>query len=201
MSAVLKKIQTDKGEGICVLPNWPTQSWYPKAMKMIIQQPVELKPRKDLLTLPSDPSMPSPTRSIPLVNVPLIRKQLNNTGVSAAAQEVIMASWWQGTLKQYNTFLAKWELFCRNNKISPSQAITEDGIEFVTSLFNSGLGYSALNTARSALSAVMKINDIISFGEHPLVCRFIKSVFQLNPALPKYTPSGMLNRCFHISRL
>ena len=54
MPAVLKKIQADKGEGICVLPNWPTQSWYPKAMKMMIQQPVELKPRKDLLTLPSN---------------------------------------------------------------------------------------------------------------------------------------------------
>ena len=98
-----------------------------------------------------------------------------------------MASWRQGTLKQYKTFLAKWELFCKNNKITPSQATTEDGIEFLTSLFKSGLGYSAVNTARSALSAVMKINDNISFGEHPLVCRFIKGVFQLKPALPKYT--------------
>ena len=60
MPAVLKKIQTDKGEGICVLPNWPTQSWYPKAMKMTIQQPVELKPRKDLLTLPSDSTQRHP---------------------------------------------------------------------------------------------------------------------------------------------
>ena len=33
----------------------------------------------------------------------------------------------------------------------------------------------------------MKINNKISFGEHPLVCRFIKGVFQLKPALPKYT--------------
>ena len=140
---------------------------------------------------PADPfqrphSVPSPTHSTTLVSVSLIRKQLNNTGVSAAAQEVIMASWWQGTLKQYKTFLVKWELFCRNNKISPSQATTEDGIEFLTSLFNSGLSYSALNKARSALSAVMKINDM-SFGEHPLVWRFIKGVFQLKPALPKYT--------------
>ena len=60
-------------------------------------------------------------------------------------------------------------------------------MEFLISLFNSGLGYSALNTARSALSAVMKINDNINFGEHPLVCRFTKGVFQLKPALPKYT--------------
>ena len=183
MPAVLKKIQTDKGEGICVLPNWPTHSWYPKAMKNDNSTTSRTKTMKG----PTDPSQrphstPSPTCSTTLVSVPLIQKQLNNTGVSAAAQEVIMASWRQGTLKQYKTFLAKWELLCRNNKISP-----EDGIEFLTSLFHLGLGYSALNTAPSALSAVMKINDNISFGEQPLVCRFIKGVFQLKPALPKYT--------------
>ena len=98
-----------------------------------------------------------------------------------------MASWRQGTLKQYKTFLGKWELFCGKNKISPSEATIQDGIEFFTSLFNSGLGYSAINTARSALSTVMGINDNVSFREHPLVCRFIKGVFQLKPALPKYT--------------
>ena len=108
-----------------------------------------------------------------------------------------MASWRQGTLKQYKTFLAKWERFCGNNKISPSQATVEDGIEFLTSLFNSGLGYSAINTARSALSAVMKIIDNVSFGEHPLVCWFIKGIFQLKPALPKYTTYGMLRKCCH----
>lgn len=98
-----------------------------------------------------------------------------------------MASWRQGTLKQYKTFLAKWEHFCENNKTSPPQATVEDQIEFLTSLFNSGLSYSVINTARSALSAVMTITDNVSFGEHPTVCRFIKGVFQLKPALPKYT--------------
>ena len=64
MAAVLKKIQIDKGEGACVLPNWPTQSWYPKAMKMIlISHPVDLKPWKDLLTLPSDPNQCHPLRA------------------------------------------------------------------------------------------------------------------------------------------
>lgn len=33
----------------------------------------------------------------------------------------------------------------------------------------------------------MKITDNVSFGEHPLVCTFMKDVFQLKPALPKYT--------------
>ena len=35
--AVLKKIQEDKAIGVCVLPNWPTQAWFPKAMNMTVQ--------------------------------------------------------------------------------------------------------------------------------------------------------------------
>ena len=119
----------------------------------------------------------SPPCSTTLTSVPLIRQQLNNTRVSTAAQDVIMASWRQGTLKQYKTFLGKWELFCGKNKISPSEATIQDGIEFLTSLFNSGLGYSAINTARLALSAVIGIYDNVSFREHSLFCRYIKGVF------------------------
>ena len=50
---VLAKIQKEKAEGIVVLPDWPTQSWYAKASKMMKQQPVHLKKSKNLLTLPT----------------------------------------------------------------------------------------------------------------------------------------------------
>lgn len=57
-------------------------------------------------------------------------------------------------------------------------------MEFLTHLFKQGLHYSALNTARSALSAFLKV-DGKQVGEHPLVCRFLKGVFNLRPSLPK----------------
>lgn len=56
IAAVLKKIQEDKATGICVLPNWPTQAWFPKAMKMTVQEPVVLEASKTLLHLPSQPT-------------------------------------------------------------------------------------------------------------------------------------------------
>ena len=34
--AVLTKIRDDKATGVCLLPNWPTQAWFPLAMKMAI---------------------------------------------------------------------------------------------------------------------------------------------------------------------
>ena len=58
-------------------------------------------------------------------------------------------------------------------------------IEFLTNLFHAGLSYSSLNTARSALSTYVCI-DGIAAGIHPLVKRFMRGVFNLRPAFPKY---------------
>lgn len=54
-------------------------------------------------------------------------------------------------------------------------------------LFEQGLGYSALNTARSALSQVLPPQAGVPFGELPLTKKFMKGVFQEKPSLPRYT--------------
>ena len=46
--------------------------------------------------------------------------------------------------------------------------------------------YSALNTARCALSTVCFTSGHYTFGQHPLVCRFIKGIFECRPSLPRY---------------
>ena len=55
ISTMLAKIQKEKAQGICVIPNWPTQSWYAKAFHMMTKEPIYIKARKDLLSLPSHP--------------------------------------------------------------------------------------------------------------------------------------------------
>ena len=59
-------------------------------------------------------------------------------------------------------------------------------VEFLANLFQDGLGYSAINTARSALSSMISI-DNRPVGEHPLICRLMKGIFNLKPSLPKYS--------------
>ena len=55
IATVLNKLTTEGAQGICVLPDWPTQSWYPRALQLLKQNPVYLKAKKDLLQLPSHP--------------------------------------------------------------------------------------------------------------------------------------------------
>ena len=57
----------------------------------------------------------------------------------------------------------------------------------MATLFSAGLSCSAICSARSALSGYIDIEDCISFGQHELVKRFIKGVYELRPSFPKYS--------------
>lgn len=59
-------------------------------------------------------------------------------------------------------------------------------LEFLASLYHSGLSYSALNTARSALSSILSFGDSVPLGQQPLLKRFMRGVFNLRPAIPRY---------------
>ena len=58
-------------------------------------------------------------------------------------------------------------------------------LEFMTLLYHR-LGYSALNTAKSALSSFVTLTDGQAVGTHPLICRFMRGVFNQKPPMPRY---------------
>ena len=101
-------------------------------------------------------------------------------------KKLILMSWANGTKKQYNPHIHDWIEFCQIKKIDPIQADILVGAEFLANKFMKGLGYSAVNSARCALSAFMAPQDGITFGKNPTISRLLKGVFRSRPALPKY---------------
>ena len=63
-----------------------------------------------------------------------------------------------------------------------------DVLTFLTELHDSGLGYSAVNTAKSAVSSFLSIVDPSKsqLGTHVLIKRFMKGIFEIKPSLPRY---------------
>ena len=51
---------------------------------------------------------------------------------------------------------------------------------YLSELFNSGIGYSGINTAKSALSSLIGIVTNIDIGSHLLVIRFMKGFLTRN---------------------
>ena len=117
-----------------------------------------------------------------------IRKQLEDLGFTPRSTDVMVASLRKGTTSQYQTYLQKWLVFCTQKHcdvLSPSLPIA---LDFLAMLYEKGSSYSAIITARRMLSSILQlyINSSTPYGQLPIVRRFMKGVFELCPALPRY---------------
>ena len=112
---------------------------------------------------------------------------LKDRGLSQQAAELVLQSWREGTRKQYNPYIKRWQLYCSERQVDSISAPIEVGVNFLAELYDSGVGYSAVNTARSALSSYLVLPEGCQFGTHPLVRRVMKGVFETRPSLPRYS--------------
>lgn len=96
-------------------------------------------------------------------------------------------------MKQYKPYLTKWKEYCSEWETDPSLVSVTDGINFLAHLFDTGIGYSAINTARSALSTSFPAHNRIPFGCDPTDTRLLKGIFNKRRALPKYTTTWDAN--------
>ena len=66
-------------------------------------------------------------------------------------------------------------------------------MRFLTKLHGQGLGYSAIATARSAISTYAEEIDGQKIGTHPIITRQLRGIYNLNPPKPKYKKSWDIN--------
>ena len=118
----------------------------------------------------------------------IIRKAYEEEGLSQRTVEVLSHSLRPGTKNQYSVYIRQWIQFCKAKRLSCLSAKASDVLEFLSTLFyDKGLGYSTINTCRSALATFLVLQDSeCTLSSHPLISRFMKGVFNLRPPKPKY---------------
>ena len=72
---------------------------------------------------------------------------------------------------------------------------------FLRQLSDAGLGYGALNAARSALSAVLPQVEGFMLGPHPLICRLVKGGYERNPPQARYTEFWDVNKVLDLFKI
>ena len=142
-------------------------------------------PSPSIPETPAKDATPS-SQEVRAPGLSLVWKSLKLQGISDEAASIITNSWRVGTKRQYRTCLKKWEEFSCKQQIDPVRPTLIMVLDFMTELYEQGQQYSSLNTARSALSSVIVLAGDVPIGKHPLVCRFLKGVFQERSALPRY---------------
>ena len=153
----LQKMSQDGAQGVLITPLWPTQTWFPVLLQHLCEQPWILLPRPDLLQQLSR-SGPHPLhRSLHLMVCPVSG---DPSAVTTFQRRLPTFSWHLGgqALKNRMPHVKKWMALCREREINYYTPPLSDALQFLSGLFRQGLSYSTLNTARSALSTIVKID-------------------------------------------
>lgn len=114
--------------------------------------------------------------------------------------QMYLDSWDEKTRRQYKTYLDKWLDFCLEFDKHPYKCSIKTGIRFLLRLFKQGYAYSSLNTARSALSCVLKHVENVPFGQHHAVRRFMKAMAKKRPQLSSYQSTWDVNMLLQLFR-
>ena len=137
------------------------------------------RPRR---TLPSIGDGRSSTTS----RMAYIRRSCSTQGLSDRVIGIIRSSWRQSTEAAYSSAWRLWASWCIERDIDPFSAPLKDILEFLSDQFDLGKQYRTINSIRSAISMTHEEIDGTRIGQHPLVSRFLKGVFNNRPPAPKY---------------
>ena len=114
-----------------------------------------------------------------------IRKAIGKLNLPPETAALIHDSWRPGTRAQYNSSFRKWEQYCIQGKIDPTNPSLIDVATFLTALYTSGANYNVVATARSTLSGLIQIPVVPSIGSHPIIKRVLKGVYNNRPPKAK----------------
>ena len=120
-------------------------------------------------------------------HVAYLRERYRGQELSEEATSLMLKSWRTKTNKSYDSLFGKWHSWCCARGSDPFSGPIKEVVNFLAHLHREGYQYRSLNSYRSAISSVHERIDGYSVGQHPLVTRLMKGVFNDRPPLPKYT--------------
>ena len=178
------KNRGDGATGVLTVPMWPSLSYFGSLLSMLVDQLLFFKATRTTLMNPSVGELIYPLR-VTLLVCRVSGNRLSSVSFSTQVADGSLSSWRKNTVKQYNVYLEKVFTFCLSRQSHFMRAPVSLILGFVYDLYTKGYGYSSLNTARSAISALYNTNKTDvgqNIGKHPLICRFLKGVFNESPS-------------------
>ena len=119
--------------------------------------------------------------------VPALLKKVEHFNLSKHAQTFYLDSWRPKTVRQYQVYIRKWYTLCVEKGWNKDDPSLNQCIFFLTQLFDRGFSYSAINAARSALSNILPLFEGVPFGQHFVVSRVMKGMYNRRPQRSRYT--------------
>ena len=124
------------------------------------------------------------SNNAPTSRVEHLRERLDEQGLSSQATDLILNSWRTKTNKSYDSLFGRWNRWCTERGSDPFSGPVSEVANFLATLYQEGYQYNSVNAYRSAISSVHEKVDGVPVGQHPIVTRLVKGVFNVRPPHP-----------------
>lgn len=132
------------------------------------------------------PQQLTPIRGNTTDGLPFLRHKLTLAGYDQDTITLMMGAWRESTKRLYSTYIKKWEEFTIKNQYSLLEPQLPQVCKFLRTIHEGGVAHGVINTARSALSLILKKIDFKEVGKQTEVTWVVKSVYEKKPPKPKY---------------
>ena len=178
-----------------IVPMWPTQSWYPKLLHMLVDVPRVLPSQQTALQMPGMKQEVHPlAKKLVLIVCKLSGSPMRHRDFLKRQPLLSYSLGGKEPLSSTPHTSKDGPHIARQKQIDPVSATVPQALDFLVELLETGVGYSGINTARSALSSVLKPVNGIMFGAQESVKRFLKGVYEVRPSNLRYAVTWEVNK-------
>ena len=112
-------------------------------------------------------------------------RRFDISSLSPTAQKIIESRIRKSTRDKYSPYWKKFTEFCSNINTKPEEADVEAIVNFFCKLHDDKKSFSVINTAKLAISHHLSFPPYKHLSDHPLLDKFFKGLFNINPPKPK----------------
>lgn len=120
-----------------------------------------------------------------------VRQRHRAEGLSERSSKLIWAGWSKATNTTYQSAWRKWSGWCSEWQADPLSCGISVFFDFLADLYDRGLEHRSINTIRSAVSMTHVEVDRTPIGQHPLVSRLLRGVYNQRTPQPRYPGTWM----------
>ena len=153
----LQKVEEEAVDVWAVLPMWPSQTWFDHAGDAG-GTPSDIT-QDEQSNLPSSTTrQSSPDLEQAVVNpFFLYQEKVGGKRVIGRRCGIMSRAWQSSTKNQYSPYVKRWIKFCVQREIDFFEVSEYHVVDFLAEFFKSGVGYSAIGSAKAAVLNFMNL--------------------------------------------
>ena len=192
---VLLKIRASMVRVLLIAPLWPRRPWFPLLLHLLVELPVVLPVRADLISQDRGRVLHPRAQDPTSYCLEVVRDSLRAQGLPEDIASLAAGSRRPSTFRTYDSRLSRFRKWCSENQASPTSASLEQVSRFFKCLFDQGRQVSTIKNYRSAIAAVHKgFPDGSSMGNNPILAQLLRGMSNARPVVRSLVPSWSINQ-------